>query len=69
MGEQIGPALVHLHFESFMGKGVMIQYVLPLEPMLQKIVHVFYTQRTWLAPYAKMVLLGEPLVLQVVYSR
>ncbi|XP_059093553.1 cholesterol 7-desaturase nvd-like isoform X1 [Tigriopus californicus] len=64
VGEQIGPALVHLHFESFMGKGVMIQYVLPLEPMLQKIVHVFYTQRTWLAPYAKMVLLGESILLE-----
>eukprot|EP00095_Tigriopus_kingsejongensis_P003629 maker-scaffold341_size202020-snap-gene-0.7 protein:Tk03629 transcript:maker-scaffold341_size202020-snap-gene-0.7-mRNA-1 annotation:"3-chlorobenzoate- -dioxygenase oxygenase subunit" len=64
VGEQIGPALVHLHFESFMGKGVMIQYVLPLEPMLQKIVHVFYTQRTWLPPYAKLVLLGESILLE-----
>jgi hypothetical protein len=58
-GEQIGPSLVHLHFESCMGKGVMIQYVLPVEPLLQKIVHVFYTERTWLAPHAKFVLWGE----------
>ena len=51
---QIGPALVHLNFNSLLGKGVMIQYVLPLEPMVQKLVHVFYTQRSWIPPYAKV---------------
>ena len=57
--EQIGPSFVHLHFESFLGRGVMLQYVLPVEPFLQKIVHVFYTEKSWLPPFAKLVLLGE----------
>merc|ERR1719228_1559742 len=56
---QIGPATVHLYFKSFMGSGVMIQSVLPVQPLVQKLVHVFYTERRWLAPYAKLVLLGE----------
>jgi hypothetical protein len=47
-GEQIGPSCVHLHFESFLGRGVMLQYILPVEPMLQKLVHVFYTQE-WIS--------------------
>ena len=59
IGEQIGPALVHLNFDFAFGKGVMIQYVLPLEPMLQKIVHVFYTVPTIPTPFGKMALLGE----------
>ena len=32
----------------------MLQYVLPLEPNLQKLVHVFYTQPTFVLPYAKV---------------
>ena len=56
---QIGPATTHLYYNSIMGEGVMIQYILPVEPMVQKLVHVFYTERTWLPPYAKLVLLGE----------
>ena len=51
---QIGPALVHLNFKSFVGRGVMLQYVLPVEPNVQKLVHIFYTTRSWLAPYAKV---------------
>ena len=52
-----GPALVHLNFQSCLGRGVMIQYVLPVEKNLQKLVHVFYTSRTWIAPYAKVILM------------
>jgi hypothetical protein len=37
----------------------MIQYVTPMEPMLQKIVHVFYTERSFIAPLAKLVLYGK----------
>ena len=42
----------------------MVQYVLPVEGLLQKLVHVFYTQRSWLPPYAKFVLLGESIHLE-----
>ena len=59
-GDQIGPALVHLHMQSsIMGAGVMVQYILPLEPMLQKVVHLFFTAPGWSPVYAKLVLWGE----------
>ena len=32
----------------------MIQYVLPVEENVQKLVHMFYTSRTWIPPYAKV---------------
>jgi hypothetical protein len=48
----------------FAGRGVMVQYVLPVEGMVQKLVHVFYTERAWPAPYAKFVLLGESIHLE-----
>jgi hypothetical protein len=37
----------------------MLQYVLPVEGLVQKLVHVFYTEPAWPPPYAKFVLLGE----------
>ena len=49
-----GPALVHLNFKSLLGQGVMLQYVLPVEENVQKLVHMFYTSRTWIPPYAKV---------------
>ena len=61
-GLQVGPSLVHLRFDCpgpGFGRGVMLQCVLPLEPMLQRVVHVFYTERTFLPPMAKLVLYGE----------
>ena len=32
----------------------MCRYVLPVEPNVQKLVHVFYTQPSFIAPYAKV---------------
>ncbi len=61
-GLQVGPALVHLRFDCpgvGMGRGVMLQCVLPMEPMLQRVVHVFYTERKFTAPMAKLVLYGN----------
>ncbi len=58
--------MVYLHFDCrFLGRGVMLQYVLPLEPMLQRIVHVFYTEPGWLAPLAKLVIYGSIVILSV----
>ena len=63
--DQIGPSLVHLHFRSaLMGDAVMIQYVLPLEPMVQKVVHLFFCQPSWWSLYAKMVLWGESILFE-----
>ena len=64
-GLQIGPSLVHLHLtSSWMGRGVLIQYILPLEPMVQRVVHLFYTEPSWWSLYAKVVLWGESILLE-----
>ena len=36
-GMQIGPALVQLNFKTSAGRGVMFQYILPIEPLVQKL--------------------------------
>lgn len=63
-GDQMGPSLVHLEMTSCMGRGVIVQYVLPMEPMIQKVVHLLYTERSWYAPYAKLVLWGESILFE-----
>lgn len=52
--KQIGPGYVQLHF----GKFVCLQIVTPVEPLVQKVVHRFYSPR-YLAPFAKFLLIGE----------
>ena len=47
-----------------MGDAVMVQYVLPLEPLVQKVVHLFYCQRSWWSLYAKAVLWGESILFE-----
>ncbi|XP_068212938.1 cholesterol 7-desaturase nvd isoform X3 [Palaemon carinicauda] len=57
--EQIGPGVVHLHLNTSLGSAVLIQVVTPVEPLRQKIVHQFYSSSSFIAPYAKFVLLCE----------
>lgn len=45
---QIGPGVVYLEFESIFGRGVFIQSLTPVEPLLQKMVHNIYA--TWYTP-------------------
>ena len=40
----------------------MFQYVLPVEPMLLKVVHTFYTNKKWVEPIAKMTLWGKIMI-------
>ncbi|XP_018017327.1 cholesterol 7-desaturase nvd [Hyalella azteca] len=56
---QIGPGLVHLHLNTTLGKGVLVQTVTPLAPLKQKIVHHLYSAPTFVAPFAKFVLHSE----------
>ncbi|CAL4148921.1 unnamed protein product, partial [Meganyctiphanes norvegica] len=53
---QIGPGIVHLYFNTPIGSGVLIHTVTPIEPMMQKVIHTFYTSWSFIAPYAKLVL-------------
>ncbi|KAL4219145.1 hypothetical protein ACF0H5_021727 [Mactra antiquata] len=56
---QIGPGVVYLMFESFFGKGVFIHNLIPVEPIVQKLIHNIYIQ--WYVPniVAKFFMLGE----------
>jgi len=56
---QIGPGIVYLMFDSFFGSGVFIQSLIPVEPMVQKLVHNIYVH--WAVPnfIAKFFMLGE----------
>lgn len=59
--QQIGPGVVYLQFESMFGRGVYIQSLTPLEPMVQKLVHNIYVSWTMPVPVAKFYMLGEAL--------
>jgi cholesterol 7-dehydrogenase len=56
---QIGPGIVYLKFDSFFGRGVFIQSLVPVEPMVQKLVHNIYIH--WAVPnfIAKFFMFGE----------
>lgn len=56
---QVGPGIVYLKFDSFFGKGVFIQSLSPVEPMVQKLTHNIYIH--WSVPnfIAKFFMLGE----------
>jgi cholesterol 7-dehydrogenase len=60
---QSGPGIVQLEFKTPLGRGVMFHMVTPLEPLLQKVTHRFYTSRTFVHPWAKMILLGEAIMI------
>ena len=60
VGEQVGPSIVHMHTQTLFGRGVLIHALLPLEPTLQKVVNVLYTEKKWIEPFAKIFMLfGE----------
>ena len=60
--QQIGPGLVHLFIETGVGKCVFIQTVTPLEPLIQQVVHRFYSAPSFIAPFAKLLLWGESIM-------
>ena len=60
VGEQVGPSVTHMHTQTLFGRGVLISALLPLEPTLQKVVNVLYTEKKWIEPFAKIFMLfGE----------
>lgn len=67
--KQIGPGYVQLLFETNYGRLVCLQTVTPVEPLVQKVVHRFYSPR-YLAPFAKFILIGECIqVSEIDFSR
>jgi len=49
------------------GKIKVFQYITPIEPMLQKVVHEFYGPR-WIAPLMKIFIYGESLMVRKLYK-
>ncbi|XP_030363271.1 cholesterol 7-desaturase-like [Strigops habroptila] len=57
---QVGPGLVFLLFEhAFLGRGIILQTVTPLEPLLQNVVHKIYYQKNIPAIIPKFILRAE----------
>ncbi|XP_041368086.1 cholesterol 7-desaturase nvd-like [Gigantopelta aegis] len=57
--KQIGPGFVYLDIEGVFGKGVIIHNVLPVGPLMQKVVHNIYVERKMPTFIAKFYMLGE----------
>jgi len=56
----VGPGLVFLIFEhAFLGHGIILQTVTPLEPLLQNVVHKIYYQKNVPAIIPKFILRAE----------
>lgn len=56
---QLGPGIVLMKFETIFGKGILIQNVTPLEPLLQRVTHRFYSASTFIHPLGLLILHGE----------
>ncbi|XP_063422925.1 cholesterol 7-desaturase nvd-like isoform X1 [Mytilus trossulus] len=56
---QIGPGIVYLEFSSFFGRGVYIQSVTPVEPLVQKVVHNVYIDRRLPTILSKFFMVSE----------
>lgn len=59
--ELTGPGYVKLIIDSIFGRICILQTVTPVEPVLQRVTHLIYSPPL-LAPYAKMIFLGECLM-------
>ncbi|XP_039233328.1 cholesterol 7-desaturase nvd-like isoform X2 [Drosophila yakuba] len=63
-GKQIGPSCVCLEVNSnTFGKIKVFQYITPIEPLLQKVVHQFYGPR-WSAPLMNIFVYGESVMFE-----
>ena len=60
--QQIGPGLVHLFIETDVGKCVFIHTATPVEPLVQHVVHRLYSAPSFIAPFAKVLLWGESIM-------
>lgn len=62
--KQIGPGLVHLTLETTLGRCVLVQTVTPIEPFVQLVIHRLYAAPSVVAPYAKLILWGEAIMVR-----
>ncbi|XP_013921760.1 PREDICTED: cholesterol desaturase daf-36-like [Thamnophis sirtalis] len=57
---QVGPGIVMMALShAIFGKGLIVQSVTPLEPLLQHVVHQIYSPRKTLSLFAKLIMWAE----------
>jgi len=61
---QIGPSLVYMDLDTSIGRALIIQTLLPVEPLIIKVVHTLYGPPSLLQPYAKFMLYGEAIMIE-----
>ncbi|XP_070851758.1 cholesterol 7-desaturase nvd [Drosophila suzukii] len=67
-GKQIGPSYVCLEINSLtFGELKLFQYITPIEPLLQKVLHQFYGPR-WMGPLMKIFIYGESLMIKKIFK-
>jgi cholesterol 7-dehydrogenase len=62
--KQVGPGTVSLVFETIFGRGILFHTVTPVAPLVQKVLHRFYSAKTFIHPYGKLILLGEAIMIE-----
>ncbi|XP_068157001.1 cholesterol 7-desaturase nvd [Drosophila tropicalis] len=63
-GKQIGPSYVNLALYSpTLGHFRILQTIIPVEPLMQKVVHRFYGPR-WMGPLMKIFIFGESVMFE-----
>uniref|UniRef100_A0A8C7WZ86 cholesterol 7-desaturase n=1 Tax=Oryzias sinensis TaxID=183150 RepID=A0A8C7WZ86_9TELE len=68
VARQVGPSLVFLDFKHpFLGRGMMLQSVTPVEPLLQCSTHTLYYQANIPAVVPKFILRGECMQVQYIF--
>lgn len=61
--QQIGPGYVQLLLKSWFGEFLILQTVVPVEPLIQRVLHRFYFPRG-LSLFAKFVIWGESVMFE-----
>ncbi|XP_066436107.1 cholesterol 7-desaturase nvd-like [Eleutherodactylus coqui] len=60
VARQVGPGIVFLHFShAFLGRGIILHCVTPVEPLLQRVSHSIYYQKNIPAFIPKFILRAE----------
>ncbi|XP_031569651.1 cholesterol 7-desaturase-like isoform X2 [Actinia tenebrosa] len=62
--KQTGPGIVHMHFSTIFGDGIMIHTVTPEEPLIQRVEHKIYWSRFMPAIVAKFYLYAESIQIE-----
>lgn len=64
--QQVGPGYVQLFLSSAFGEFVILQTVVPVEPLMQRVLHRFYFPRG-LSLFAKFIIWGESIMVTISY--